>query len=164
MYAYPLSAYKHHPRLIVLKFSDTAIEQVSKFKFLGCVVNYHLSWDDHIQLITTKVIRNIFYVIFHGFYPEVLFWNSEAYILLSFDYCDVVRFCCTRTQALKLERLQNYAGRMILKEPHISSPIQASIHKKLRWTALEARRNTHMVTHIFKTLKNMTPTYLQSLL
>ena len=86
----------------------------------------------------------------------------EAYILPTFDYCDVVWFCCTRTQALKLERLQNYAGRVILKEPRISSA--TSIRKKLGWTTLESRRNTHMATHIFKTLKNAAPSYLQTLL
>ena len=152
------------PPPLALKLSDTSIEQVSKFKFLGCVINHHLSWDDHIQLITTKVTRNINLLRnLSWFLPRsALLKFYEAYILPTFDYCDVVWFCCTRTQTLKLERLQNYAGRVIPKEPRISSA--TSIRKKLGWTTLETRRNTHMATHIFKTLKNAAPSYLQTLL
>ena len=45
----------------------------------------------------------------------LLFYNSYC-ILPLFDYCDVVWNCCTDVQANKLERLQNYARRIILKK------------------------------------------------
>ena len=39
--------------------NNLLIDQVKPFKLLGCDINHHLSWDDHIQHITVKVTRNI---------------------------------------------------------------------------------------------------------
>ena len=112
-----LHSVRRNPPLTV-ELQNTPIEQVTCFKFLGVNINEHLSWDNHIASITNMVSRNINLLRrMSWFLPRpamLLFYNS--YILPLFDYCDVVWNCCTDVQASKLERLQNYAGCIILKK------------------------------------------------
>ena len=152
------------PPPLSVKLNDLSVEQVSNFNFLGCVINERLTWDDHIQHISNKATRNI-NLLRHlsWFLPKkVLEKFYEAYILTTFDYCDVVWYSCSKEQALRLERLQNFAGRVILKESRSTSA--TAIRKKLNWPLLESRRKLHLSTHVFKTLQGMNPPYLSSLL
>ena len=55
----PINFCLKSPPLLLLYLNDTRIEQAPGFKFLGCMVNKHLTWDDHIALVTNKVSRNI---------------------------------------------------------------------------------------------------------
>ena len=152
------------PPPLTVKLSNLSVEQVPIFTFLGCVINECLTWDDHIQHITTKATRNI-NLLRHlsWFLPrKTLVKFYEAYILPTFDYYDVVWYSCSREQALRLERLQNFAGRVILKESRSTSA--TAIRKKLNWPLLESRRKLHLSTHVYKTLRGMNPSYLSPLL
>lgn len=64
----------------------THIEQVRSFKFVGCIINEHLTWDDHIDHVTAKVTQNINLMRWLSwFLPKralITFYN--AYILPSF--------------------------------------------------------------------------------
>ena len=75
-----------------IELFDTPIEQVRCFKFLGCIINDHLTWDDHIAHVSSKVSRNINLLRrISWFLPRhALQAFYKAYILPSFDYCDVV--------------------------------------------------------------------------
>ena len=42
-----------------LLLGATPIEQVRTFKFLGCIINDHLTWYDHVAYLSSKVSRNI---------------------------------------------------------------------------------------------------------
>ena len=152
------------PPPLVLHLNDTRIEPVPSFKFLGCMINKHLTWDDHIALVTTKVSRSINLLRrMSWFLPKsamMQFYN--AYILPSFDYCDVVWNSCTWKQALCLERLQNYAGRVILKKQKSTS--STWIRDQLSWPSLQARRSTHISTQVLKACTILGPGYLSPLL
>ena len=82
----------------------------------------------------------------------------HIYILTTFDYCNVLQYICRREQALRLERLQNFAGCVILKESCSTSA--TAIRKKLNWPLMESRRKLHLSTHVYKTLQGMNPPYL----
>ena len=85
----------------------------------------------------------------------------KAYILPSFDYCDVVWNNCTEKLAMKLERLQNYAGRIILKDCRVTSA--TSIRRELHWLTLKEQRHLHIATLMFKVINKLGPDYLAPL-
>ena len=62
---------------------------------------------------------------------------------------------------MKLERLQNYAGRVILKEHRVTSA--TSIRIELNWSTLKKRRHLHIATLMFKVINEMGPDYLAPL-
>ena len=71
------------PPPLTVKLNNLSVEQVPNFTFLGCVINERLTWDDHIQHITTKATRNI-NLLQHlsWFLPrKILVKFYEAYIL-----------------------------------------------------------------------------------
>ena len=78
---------------------------------------------------------------------KILLMFYKSYILPTLDYCDTVWSSgCTATQALKLERLQNYACRIILKQPRIASAAQ--LRSILNLPTLKLRRDLHSVTQV----------------
>ena len=121
---------KRRTQPLNVSLNNSLIDQVKSFKLLGCIINHHLSWDDHIQHITAKVTRSINLLWrMSWFLPKkmlLMFYNS--YVIPTFDYCDTVWSSgCTATQAQKLERLQNYACRIILKQPRTTSATQLRV-------------------------------------
>ena len=54
-----LHSARNHPPTLEVVLLGTRIEPVSCFKFLGVMVNKHLTWENHISSITNKVSRNI---------------------------------------------------------------------------------------------------------
>ena len=94
-------------------------------------------WDDHIAQISSKVTRNINLLRWMcTSYPNKQCRSSfyEAYILPTFDYCDILWNCCIKHQATVLERLQNYAGRIILRERRVT--LASAIRERLGWCTL----------------------------
>ena len=155
---------RRSPPPLTVALDATPIEQVRTFKFLGCIINDHLTWDDHIAYLSSKVSRSINLLRrLSWFLPRhVLKTSYSAYILPSFDYCNVVWHSCSAKLVSKLELLQNYAGRIILKEPRSSSA--TTIRKTLGWSTLYSRRELHTAIQTFKSLNDMDPGYLAPLL
>ena len=109
---------------------QTHIEQVHSFQLLG-YINEHLTLDYHIVHVSAKVTQNI-NLLWRLSWFLITFYN--AYILQTFDYCDVVWQNCSQKASAQLERLQNYAGRVILKEPRATSA--AWVKERLGWKTL----------------------------
>ena len=70
------------------------------------------------------------------------------------DYCDSVWACCNRTDIDLLERLQNRAGRIVMKSSR-SAPALAN----LKWNSLESRRNKHILKLVYKCLAKKAPQF-----
>ena len=82
----------------------------------------------------------------------------KVYILPIFDYGNVVWNGCSSTESLKLERLQNYCARIILKRRRFSSASQNK--STLGWLTLEARRRLHLAKTILRCKADIAPSYL----
>ena len=90
---------------------------------------------------------------------ETFFYQS--YILPSFDYCDVVWNGCTTEEAATLERLQNYAARLII---HQRKGYCASAAKKqLGLAAVSSCRAVHLAQQTAKSIRGGNPIYLKQL-
>ena len=50
---------KYNPDVIKIDFNGIEIKQVTNSKFLGVVVDDHLSWNEHINSLSITLSRNI---------------------------------------------------------------------------------------------------------
>ena len=49
-------------QLPLLKIAGTDIEFVDNFNFLGIIINKHLNWTSHVDMLTAKIIQNHRYI------------------------------------------------------------------------------------------------------
>ena len=94
---------------------DMMIKRVTKFKYLGFVVDEKLSWDEHVGYISKTISRNI--RIIRGM-RSILPHESLTTLYMTlfephFRYCDTVWRQCNETLKDKLQTLQNRAARVI---------------------------------------------------
>ena len=146
-----------------LSIDNNQIEQVKSIKFLGVILNDTLTWSNHVDYIIAKVSKNIHLMRrLSWFLPRsalMLFFNS--YILPSFDYCDVIWHGCTKSDCDRLETIQNFAAKSILRKKSSSSSTAA--RETLGLSTLKRRRELHLSYHTFKSVKNLHPNYLSNL-
>ena len=147
-----------------VQLSGVSIEQVRSCKFLGVMLNDTLTWSDHVNLICTKASKGIDLLRrIAWFLPkEALLCHYNAYILPHFTYADIVWNTCTASESARLERLQNYAVRIILQRHWEASA--TCIRKEMGWHTLASRRMLSEVVTTFHSISGHSPHYLSSLL
>ena len=86
----------------------------------------------------------------------------KTYILLCVDYCDVVWDCCSKQDSNCLQTLFNYACRIALHHPRLSS--SSALWKYLGLSSLSTRRKLHLAQLILNSCHNsLVPLYPSSL-
>lgn len=151
------------------KISDSAIiylgnkqlKRVRKSKSLGICIDERLSWTDHIDSVSKKVSSAI-----GGLRQVRSFIDRETAITIYnsliqplFDYCDIVWDTIGVTLALRLQKLNNRAGRTITQ---LSYDIRSSdIRSQLGWSTLDERRSNHKSIMMYKILHDNAPIYLK---
>ena len=101
------------PYLILI--NGSYIRKVKQVKFLGLIVDDKLKWEEHIEYISSKIIRDIGVLKrTRAFIPQhslqTLYRTmTEPY----FSYCNIVWGQCNKTLLEKLQTLQNKAARTI---------------------------------------------------
>ena len=82
----------------------------------------------------------------------------SALILPLFDYCDTVYGNCNITQLIKMQRLQNRAGKIIQKLP-FDTPTH-EVLSNLKWFYVTERVFYHRCILAYKCLNQLAPKYL----
>ena len=127
------------------------------------LINDTLTWTDHINHVITKVSRNVnllrrlSWFLLHSLLALYL----KSYILPLIDYCDVVWDNCTQHDSSRLQSLFNYACRLALRRPRLSS--SSALWKDLGLSSLCCRRKLHLAEMTYKCHKSLAPPYLSSL-
>ena len=149
---------------VQISLKGNVIERVKVYKYLGVILDEHLSWANHIDHTAKKISKKL------GFLrrsakpclPQPTFkLLSSAMVLPLFDYCDVVWSSCSNSLFDRLSKLHNRLARMILSAhpgTHISD-----LHHALSWTTLHNRWHHHRMHEVFKCVNNLNPCYLNSL-
>ena len=75
-----------------------------------------------------------------------------AIVLPHLDYCSVVWHSCGTTLSDRVERIQNYAMRMILQKPPTTR--SHPLRQMLGWTTLHHRRHLAMLGKVHRCLTN----------
>ena len=152
-----------HQRLArVTSFCVTAcnktFSRVYQFKYLGVMLDPSLSWNDHIDHISSKIssrlgmLRKARKVIPR----EACITLYDSMILPLFDYCSAVWDGCGKTNRDYLDKLQRRAV-SIIEGRKVE---QHEISRTLSWPSLESRRKYQICLQIFKCLNGLAPAYL----
>jgi hypothetical protein len=141
---------------------QTVLEQVQCFKYLGLYFDPCLKWTAHVDKISAKVSQRIGIMSRVGKYipPDVTVKLYKALILPIIHYGDIIWSKGNCNNVSRVQRLQNRAGRTILKckrRTHIEC-----IHKKLQWLTFTQRCTMNKCIMVAKCMFNDVPTYLQN--
>ncbi len=137
-----------------LTIGGKPIERVSSMKYLGVILDEHLTFDEHIQYILFKSSKKLGILrrskeYLNNSTRKLLY---QSLILPHMDYCDTVYMCTTEKNLQKLQIVQNSAFRIIL-EADIDTPI-SELHKKLEMPNLKQRRSIHLAMECFNNINN----------
>ena len=146
-----------------VQLNGTPIQQVQNYKYLGVVINDTLSWSNHIDLVRRKAAKGIGLLRrLSWFLPrQALCTMYSAYVLPHFTYADAVWGTCTQVQSRGLERLQNYAARIILHRRTDTSA--TAMRCELGWPTLASRRAASVAVAVYRSVSGRSPSYLSAL-
>ena len=86
----------------------------------------------------------------------------SAFVLSRIDYCNSLLFCSTHDVTSHLQRIQNYAARVILRLPKSSS---ITIHlKSLHWLPVKVRSTYKIACLCYQSHSSTTPSYVTDML
>ena len=142
-----------HPPPLAVSCNNSLIEQVKVFKLLGVFVDQHLKWDHHVNHIVTTVSRNISLMrrLSWTLPKKSLLCFYYAYVVPSFNYCNLVWRSCRKSDLHRQQRLQNYAAQIILKVPKLCLATNAIA--TLQWKHLRniTMRNSQSLLDLLST-------------
>ena len=146
-----------------LNINNSRILQVDNFKYLGVHIDSELSWTVHISELCTKVSKMVSFLgRLSSFVDESqlrLLYNSV--IMPHFYYGDIVWHSACKSHLEIIQKLQNRAGRIILKVKSPENKSISEIHDILKWYTLQDRTDKHIYCMMYKILNGMAPDYLK---
>ena len=148
-----------------LSVNSNEIKQVHEVKYLGVTVDDKLSWNAHTENVCKKVSKLVSFLgRLRYFVNETnmkLIYNSI--VMPQLDYADIVWDAGKKKHADRLQKLQNRAGRIILRiNPYLHTS-NHQIHNILGWDSLASRRTKHLCVMVYKSLNGIAPSYLQTM-
>ena len=156
------SCFKKRSDELSLCMSGEQLETVDQCKYLGVILDQSLKWDAQIDQTCKKVSKYIgmMYRIRPLLATTHMNTIYKAIILPRLTYCDTVWGNCSSTLCTRIERLQNRAGRAILKVPVRTS--SQLIRERLDWKSLSDLRYEHLCVLVYKCVAGFVPQYLQA--
>ena len=149
-----------HPQFFI---GDSQVENVERTKYLGVIIDRSLSWEEHINILRTKVSRAIGYLKYaRKFLPQnTLSKMYRGIVEPHFRYCCSVWGCCGATKLQTLQKLQNRAARIVTKSK-FNTRAMALIHN-LNWPTISEIFRSETATNMYKSLNGLVPEYLSNL-
>ena len=147
---------------VQMKVNEVELQQQDCVRYLGVEIDRDLTWKAHIERVHHQCMGKLAAIRRAGSYlpchiRKLLY---QAFVLPLLDYCSVVWHSCGATLAKRIERVQNYALRMILRKPPLTS--SESLRQTLGWTTLEMRRRNALLCQVHRCFTNQAPSYLCS--
>ena len=145
-----------------LVHQGVSLEVESNLKFLGVTVDQELNWKEHVVGIRKRCLASLAQLkrIFPSLPIKTRIMLYNVLVLPHLDYCSCIWNSCGVDGRNKIERVQNYAMRLIMSaEPRTPS---AELRSKLSWMTLQNRRNMQVISKVHRCLQNKAPHYLCS--
>ena len=147
-----------------LMYKDFTVPTVRSAKFLGVVIDDHLSWDDHFSDIVAKMGRKIgaFHRARRLLNPQARKMLLLSVILPDLEYCCSLFACSLRTPLrLKLEALERRAVRICVGADR-SAPCEP-LYASLKISPLKHRWLIRLLCLTFEAVKGLRPAAVNSL-
>ena len=148
---------------IEISMNGEKLQNVTKFKYLGVVVDHNLDWSSHINEVVRKITHSVQSVrrIKHCLNEVTLRQLYYTLILPHIDYCSTVWASSTKKNLLRLQRCQNKYARLILNADYYTPTVK--LLDTLKWQSVEIRLNFQYCVMIYKLLHGLSPPYLTRL-
>ena len=126
-----------------LTIDGAPIKLVTHTKSLGVHIDQFLTWDEHIQNLTKKIVSGIGALkSVRDFVPlPILFSMFKSLIQPHFNYCCALWDSCNITLATKLQKLQNRAARVLIFSSYDADA--DCLLESLNWRKLESQLKLH---------------------
>ena len=149
-------------RNLVLKSKDLEIYVVSEFKYLGVVLDQHLNWESHCNMIADSVSRRLgaIWRIRKFLDQKTCELMVKALVFPLFTYCGVVWMTCSKRMQTKIQRLHRRAAKLVLGRGKFSSSSSALSH--LNWHPINHQWNIQLAVMTWKCVNNLAPPYLST--
>ena len=140
-----------------VQFNGRTIDQVLRHKFLGVIITDTLSWSDHIDQICSKASRGL------NLLHKLAWFLPRSALVCYYCVCPAPSDVCSPSVGfLKLEGLQNFAARIILRYDGYASV--TLMRKELGRPTLLSRRILGKALILHRCLSGSAPEYFSSLL
>ena len=162
--ASPYYYHKHLPPNITLSIGNERIESAKTIRNLGAFFDTHMTMSSHITNVSKSVIfhlRNIARIRKYIDQPTC-HHATRSLILSRLDYCNGLLSSSPSTHIIRLQRLQNWAARLVFEvdRKHSAGPLLKSLH----WLPIRQRIIFKLLLLVYKCLHNQGPTYLSNCL
>ena len=129
-------------------------------KYLGVTIDRDLNWKLHTSNIRKKAFAAIACIrrVSHHLPLNTRKMLYCSLVLPYVDYCSTIWHTCTQAVSNDIERIQNYAMRVILHQPPRTP--SAALREKLNWTTIRQRRHNHMLCQVHRCVLQQAPEYL----
>ena len=123
----------HHPRQKItissLEINNTKLECVNRFNFLGLEINAQLTWEDHVNKISNKIVKTLGIIneLKYVFPQSALVLLYYSLILPHINYC----ILAWGTNTKRVFKLQKRAVRIITRSHYLSHTDPIFLHLKL---------------------------------
>ena len=133
-------------------------------RYLGVFLDETLSFKDHIKKKCNTAMYNYFKI---KSVRKYLSKEATEILVLSLvvshlDYCNVVLYGISKTDLLKLQRIQNMCAKLVLNRSKYDSSKQALYD--LHWLPIKARIDFKILTYMYNCTVGNAPLYLKELL
>ena len=148
--------------ILAVSINGDPLEQVCSTKYLGVTVDNTLSWDSQCDNLCFKLAGKIAVLrrIRSFVKTETLKLLYEKTIQPVMDYaCSV--WCNTKKSNInKLQRVQNYAARIITGNFDYINTQSIDVLRSLRWATVQERCDYFTAVLMFKAICGLTPMYM----
>ncbi len=148
---------------ITFNIENITVTARSTVKALGVTFDDKLNFNDHVTEICRKAARqvNVLKRLHKSLTMETRLIIYRSFILSNFNYCPLVWHFCGIKNTRKMEKIQERALRFVYRDFTSSYD---DLLSKGNIEMLYIKRLKSMATEVYKTLHNLNPKYMQSLI
>lgn len=143
-----------------IKVENITLEVVEKTKYLGFIVDNHLTFKDHALYIIDKITKNVNFLSrvspFLSRWSRVTVYNTL--VLPHLVFSSSILYLANKNELNRLQKLQNRCMRMILAAKR-DTPIK-NMQRELKWLSVEKFLQYQVLTLVYKIKNGLTPNYL----
>ena len=145
---------------VVVKLKGQEVARGRKVKYLGVWVDEGLTWVDHVEAVRRKCLGDLAKLRrLRDTLPAALKKNIyNALVLPHLDYCCVLWQECGIQLQKRVERIQNYAMRLICSKPP-RTPSE-ELRSDMNWMPLSKRRELFRLVLVHRCVHGRAPAYL----
>lgn len=145
-----------------INLNDSVVEQVNVADYLGIKIQNDLLWDSQIQKVCSQLSRKVGMLsrLRKSLSPEILIKIYMTTIQPCIDYALTIWGNTTLKNLDKVQRIQNYAARLITGQFDYINVRGIDLVKQLGWMSIQQRFDYFCILLTFKCIHGQAPNYL----